>query len=60
MMRPFKPDVAGMIEAGIALDTLDMTFDSTDLRSRFPQVELTYLADVLRRLHPLNAVAGRT
>lgn len=49
VMRPFKPDVAGMIGAGIAFDTIDMTFDASDLRQRFPQIELTRLADVLGR-----------
>jgi uncharacterized protein YbjT (DUF2867 family) len=47
VMRPFKPDLAGMIGAGIAFDTIDMTFDASDLRRRFPQIELTRLADVL-------------
>jgi uncharacterized protein YbjT (DUF2867 family) len=49
VMRPFKPDLAGMIGAGIAFDTVDMTFDAADLRRRFPQIELTRLADVLGR-----------
>jgi uncharacterized protein YbjT (DUF2867 family) len=49
VMRTFKPDVAGLIGAGIAFDTLDMTFDATDLRRRFPQIELTRMADVLGR-----------
>jgi uncharacterized protein YbjT (DUF2867 family) len=49
VMRPFKPDIAGMIGAGIAFDTVDMTFDASGLRRRFPQIELTRLADVLGR-----------
>jgi uncharacterized protein YbjT (DUF2867 family) len=49
VMRPFKPDLAGMIGAGVAFDTIDMTFDASDLRRRFPQIELTRLADVLGR-----------
>jgi uncharacterized protein YbjT (DUF2867 family) len=49
VMRPFKPDVAGMIGAGIAFDTADMTFDASDLRRRFPQIELTRMAEVLGR-----------
>jgi NADH dehydrogenase len=47
--RPFKPDLAGMIGAAVAFDTADMTFDATELRHRFPQIELTRLADVLSR-----------
>jgi NADH dehydrogenase len=49
MMRPLKPDVAAMIQGGIAFDTVDMTFDTSDLRRRFPQVELTRMADVVGR-----------
>jgi uncharacterized protein YbjT (DUF2867 family) len=49
VMRPLKPDVAAMIQGGIAFDTVDMTFDASDLRRRFPQIELTRMADVLTR-----------
>src|SRR5437899_9796351 len=49
VMRPLKPDVAAMIQGGIAFDTVDMTFDAGDLRRRFPQIELTRMADVLAR-----------
>jgi uncharacterized protein YbjT (DUF2867 family) len=49
VMRPLKPDVAAMIQGGIAFDTVDMTFDASDLRRRFPQIELTRMADVLAR-----------
>jgi NADH dehydrogenase len=49
MMRPFKPDVAGMIQAGIAFDTVEMSFDASQLRRRFPRVELTKIDDVLVR-----------
>jgi uncharacterized protein YbjT (DUF2867 family) len=49
VMRPLKPDVAAMIQGGIAFDTVDMTFDAADLRRRFPQIELTRMADVLVR-----------
>jgi NADH dehydrogenase len=49
VMRPFKPGLAGMIQGGIAFETVDMAFDATELRRRFPQVELTRMADVLDR-----------
>jgi NADH dehydrogenase len=49
VMRPLKPDVAAMIQGGIAFDTVDMTFDVADLRGRFAQIELTRMADVLAR-----------
>ena len=38
-----------MIQGGIAFDTVDMTFDAADLCRRFPQIELTRMADVLAR-----------
>ena len=46
-LQPFKPNLAGMIEAGISFDTADMTFDTTELRHRFPEMQLTSLADVI-------------
>jgi hypothetical protein len=49
VMRPLKPDVAAMIQGGIAFDTVDMTFDAADLRRRFAQIELTRMADVVGR-----------
>ena len=64
VMRPFKPDVAGMIEAGIAFDTAGMTFDASELRHRYPQIELARMADVLGRQRagssaPMSAEAAR-
>jgi uncharacterized protein YbjT (DUF2867 family) len=58
MMRPIKPDVAAMIQGGIAFDTVDMTFDASELRRRFPQIELTRLADVLGRQRAATAKSG--
>jgi uncharacterized protein YbjT (DUF2867 family) len=57
VMRPIKPDVAAMIQGGIAFDTVDMTFDASDLRHRFPQIELTRMADVLGRLRAASPAA---
>lgn len=48
-MRRLKPDVAGLIEAGIAMDSAEMSFDASGLRERFPEVELTPVAEVLER-----------
>jgi uncharacterized protein YbjT (DUF2867 family) len=58
VMRPFKPDMAGLIGAGIAFDTVDMTFDASDLRRRFPEIELTRMADVLARLVAAKSAAA--
>jgi uncharacterized protein YbjT (DUF2867 family) len=57
VMRPIKPDVAVMIQGGIAFDTVDMTFDASDLRRRFPQIELTRMADVLGRQRAASPAA---
>ena len=58
MLGPFKPDIAGMIEAGIAFDTVDMSFDAAALRRRFPQIELTGVAEVIRLLFSASSPAG--
>lgn len=48
LLRPFKADVAGLIEAGISTDTADMSFDAVELRKRFPQIKHTSMTDVAR------------
>ena len=50
LLRPFRPDIAGMIEAGIAFDTVDMSFDATQLQRRFPQLKLTPMREVVDML----------
>jgi uncharacterized protein YbjT (DUF2867 family) len=47
LLRPIKPDIAAMIRAGVAFDTMNMRFDAAELRRRFPQVQLTSLAAVV-------------
>ena len=49
LLRPIKPDIAAMIRAGVAFDTMNMRFDAAELRRRFPQVQLTPLARVIDR-----------
>ena len=49
LLRGPKPDIAGMIEAGINFDTADMSFDAAELQRRFPQVRLTRLTEVIHR-----------
>jgi uncharacterized protein YbjT (DUF2867 family) len=49
LMRPFKPDLAGMIQAGVVTDTRDMTFDPVGLRRDYSEIELTHMTDVVRR-----------
>jgi uncharacterized protein YbjT (DUF2867 family) len=65
LVRPFKPDIAGMIEAGMTFDTCDMSFDPAVLQSRFPQIQLRSLADVVGQQvsaaasPPAGATTGR-
>jgi NADH dehydrogenase len=49
LLKTIKPDIAEMIRAGVAMDTMNMRFDTTELRRRFPQVQLTSLATVIDR-----------
>ena len=49
LTRPLRPDIAGMIGAGVQMDTTDMTFDASDLRRRFPAIAPTTLAEVIAR-----------
>ena len=46
LMRPFKPDIAGLIEAAVRMDTSDMTFDPARI-AYCPEIQLRRLADVL-------------
>jgi uncharacterized protein YbjT (DUF2867 family) len=47
LMRPFRPDLAGLIQAAVLMDTTDMTFDPSDLIAKYPQIQLTQLQDVV-------------
>jgi NADH dehydrogenase len=49
LLRPFRPNRARQMRAAIAMDSLDLTFASTDLSRRFPDLHATSLADVLAR-----------
>ncbi|MEA2655694.1 MAG: hypothetical protein QOI23_1059 [Chloroflexota bacterium] len=48
MMRPFKPDLAGLIRAAILMDTTDMSLDPGELTAGYPEIQLTHLADIAR------------
>jgi hypothetical protein len=49
LMRPINPTIARQIQAGIVMDTTDMTFDATETARRYPSIVPTTLADVVRR-----------
>lgn len=48
LLRPVRPDLAGMVEAGLIIDTTDMSLDVAALRQRFPQVAPTSMRAVLQ------------
>jgi uncharacterized protein YbjT (DUF2867 family) len=48
LMRPFKPDLARLVQAAALMDTADMSLDSSELTARHPEIRLTYLAEVVR------------
>jgi uncharacterized protein YbjT (DUF2867 family) len=49
LMRPLNPTLARQIQAGVVMDTTDMSFDPSETNRRYPSITLTSLADVVRR-----------
>ncbi len=49
LLRPVKPTIARQIQAGVVMDTRDMTFDAAETMRRYPSVVPTRLAEVVRR-----------
>jgi hypothetical protein len=49
LMRPINPMLARQIQAGVVMDTHDMTFAPADLERRYPSIPLTSLTEVVRR-----------
>lgn len=49
LMRPVKPTIARQIQAGVVMDTRDMTFDASETVRRYPAVAQTSLAEMVRR-----------
>lgn len=52
LLRPVRPDIAGLIAAGRQMDIGDMSFDVAAFRSRFPEIRQTSLAEVIRQQRP--------
>jgi uncharacterized protein YbjT (DUF2867 family) len=44
LARPFNPTFARMANAGVLMDTTNMSFDATELRQRYPQIPWTTVA----------------
>jgi uncharacterized protein YbjT (DUF2867 family) len=49
LMRPLNATLARQIQAGIVMDTLDMSFDPSEMRRRYPAISFTSLVDVVCR-----------
>lgn len=49
VMRAVRPDLAGLMQASVHMDTADMTFDSAAVMSRYPEIRLHRLEDVVVR-----------
>jgi uncharacterized protein YbjT (DUF2867 family) len=46
-LGPIQPNRARQMRAAIAMDTIDLTFAPTDLQTRFPDMPVTSLANIL-------------
>ena len=49
LMRPVNPTLVRQIQAGVVMDTQEMSFDLSETTRRYPSISLTSLADVVRR-----------
>jgi uncharacterized protein YbjT (DUF2867 family) len=49
LLRPIKPTIARQIQAGVVMDTRDMTFDASETARRYPAIAPTSLAEIVRR-----------
>lgn len=48
LLRPFRPDLANLVQASIQMDTSDMSFDQPTLSVDYPEIRLTRLTDIVR------------
>jgi NADH dehydrogenase len=60
LARPFNPTFARMAQAGVLMDTTDMTFDATQLVDRYPQFALTTAAGAARRDYGSRVASSET
>jgi NADH dehydrogenase len=57
LLGPFRPDLAGLIQAAIQMDTADMSFDQGTLTAAYPEIQLTRLTDVVGLRHDAAVTA---
>ena len=55
LLRPFRPELAGLIGAAFVMDTRDMSFDAAATTTRFPTIVPTLLGTVIQQLYGSNA-----
>lgn len=49
LMKPINPGFARQVQAGVVMDTRDMSFDAAERARRYPSIPLTTYAEVVRR-----------
>ncbi|TMC52653.1 MAG: SDR family oxidoreductase [Chloroflexi bacterium] len=49
LLRPFRPDLAGLIQASVRMDSANMRFDVARLTAEHPQIHLSRLEEVAVR-----------
>ena len=59
VMKPLNPAMARLVQASIVMDTLPQTFDSSEMRRRYPSIPTTRVAEVVRRDFADSPGAGR-
>lgn len=57
LLRPFRPDLAGLIQASIQMDTCDMSFDQATLTKAYPEIRLTRFGDIVHAPHGESVAA---
>jgi NADH dehydrogenase len=49
LMKPLNPALAGLMQAALVMDTMDMTFDGWETRRAYPSIPGALIADVVKR-----------
>jgi len=55
-LRPVQPAIARQIQAGVIMDTCDMTCDRADWQRHYPSIKQTSLAEMVRRDYVRDSV----
>lgn len=49
LLRLLKPDIAGLIWAGVSMATINMAFDARNVQAQFPGIKFTPVTEAVRR-----------